>query len=359
MNRERRLLILFPEEARVGESRGQHLAVAVDHHGGVRRLDIGGAHKGVGEFPARIFAHEIFLVHPRGQLDHLGRHVEEGLVKAAEQRHGPFGQPRVLDHQPFIRDQRQTSLCRNLGRAFADNVLAFLVIDDHMGGAQLVRVIVCSGNADRAGGMEAVADGLAASGDPADFAFHHLTIQQRDNAGERAHPAQGIGADRSRAPAHRLGPAEVADDRGDGGGEHLGHRAARSIHNREPSHAALHVAQFQLLARYAVLLAEAVNRGVRRAFGRALGLFAHRLGRERQSARDQRKAPRSRPDGEFASFDPGSIQLAPEQLFEFSARTRLHPGRDFLAAQFEQEVGHQTRLHPGYLACHSGLIFSA
>ena len=77
------------------------------------------------------------------------------------------------------------------------------------------------------------------------------------------------------------------------------------------------------------------------------------------AARDQGKAARGRPDGELAHLDSGSVQLAPEQLFEFSARAGLHPGRDFLAAQFEQEVSHQTRLHSGNFACHSGVIFSA
>jgi hypothetical protein len=88
-----------------------------------------------------LLADEILLVGPRGELDHFGRHIEERLVEPAEQRHRPFGEAGVLDHQPFVLDQRQPGIGRRRGR-LADQVLAFLVIDDHVAGAQLVCIVI-------------------------------------------------------------------------------------------------------------------------------------------------------------------------------------------------------------------------
>ena len=65
---------------------------------------------GCESLPVLVLAGEIFLVGPHGELDHLGRHVEEGRVEAALQRHRPFGQPGILGDQPLVRDQRQAGL---------------------------------------------------------------------------------------------------------------------------------------------------------------------------------------------------------------------------------------------------------
>jgi hypothetical protein len=65
------------------------------------------ADEGVGELAGAVAAHEIFLVHARGELDHLGRDIEERFVEAAEQRHRPFGEAGILEQQALILDQRQ------------------------------------------------------------------------------------------------------------------------------------------------------------------------------------------------------------------------------------------------------------
>ena len=54
-----------------------------------------------------VAAGEIFLVGAHGEHDHLARHVEEIGVEPAEQRHRPFGQAGILDHQPLVVEQRQ------------------------------------------------------------------------------------------------------------------------------------------------------------------------------------------------------------------------------------------------------------
>ena len=66
--------------------------------------------KALASLPVAVAADEIFLVHARGELDHLGRHVEERRVEAAEQRHRPFGQPGILGDQPLVLDQLEPGL---------------------------------------------------------------------------------------------------------------------------------------------------------------------------------------------------------------------------------------------------------
>jgi len=136
------LLILLPEEARIRQSRGQHLAVAVHHHGGINRGDIRGADESIGQAAIWLRANEILLVHPRGELDNLGRHIEKCLVETPQQRHRPFSETGVFNHQPFIGHQRQACVGGHPRCAFADDSGAFFVVDDHMAGAQLFGVIV-------------------------------------------------------------------------------------------------------------------------------------------------------------------------------------------------------------------------
>src|SRR3546814_9716104 len=73
------------------------------------------------------------------------------------------------------------------------------------------------------------------------------------------------------------------------------------------------------------------------------------LGRFRQIAGDQRKAARGRPDGEVARFEARSRELRAKQLVELGARAGLHPRRDFLAAEFEKEIGHRSEEHTSEL----------
>ena len=248
--REAGLAVLLPEEARIRKPRGEDLAVAVDDRSTtIGRLDVGGAHEGVGELAVSRVAHEVLLVGPRGELDHFGRDVEIGLVEPAEQRHRPFGETGVLDHQPLVLDQRQAARDRCGARHFAHDTLALGVIDDDMAGAQLLGVVVRAADGDFTRVMEAVAHRGVAAGHPANLAFDQVFAENRDDARQRPHPAQALGRQRGGTPAHGLGPRERADDRRDRLGQHVARGAARLIDHREIRAAALHVAQFELVAR--------------------------------------------------------------------------------------------------------------
>ena len=94
---ERDLQILFPEEFGIRKPCRQHLFIARNNRlAAIIGDDIGSADKGVGQFAGLIVADEIFLVHPRRQLDHLLRHIQKRRIKPAEHRHRPFGQARIF-----------------------------------------------------------------------------------------------------------------------------------------------------------------------------------------------------------------------------------------------------------------------
>ena len=220
------------------------------------------------------------------------------------------------------------------------------MVDDDMRRAQFHRVITGIADRDVARMVEAVAQRDRAAGDAMHFAIDHVVAQQRDHARQRANPAQTFGADRGSAPAHRLGPAEVAHDRGDRFGEQIRRSAARNVLDREVGCPALHVARFQIALVDTGFTAEAIHCLIGRANRRTLQFFADSLGRQRQAARDQRKAARGRPDGDFARFDTGGVQFAAEQLFELGARAGLHARGDFFAAKFEEEIRHNPAPSP-------------
>jgi hypothetical protein len=132
---------------------------------------------------------EVFLVHPCRQLDDLRRHVQERLVEAAEQRHGPFRQTGILRHQSLVLDQRQSGVAREFRSAGADQRLALVLIDDHVAGAELFNIVVRAAQRDRAGVVEAVAEGRVLARDAGDLDRHEVFAEDRDDAVQRPHPA--------------------------------------------------------------------------------------------------------------------------------------------------------------------------
>jgi hypothetical protein len=181
---------------------------------------------------------------------------------------------------------------------------------------------------DRAGTVEAVAERGVAAADLGDLAFDQLVAEDRDDPRQRSDPARTFGPNRGRAPAHRLRPGEVADDRDDRPGEHFVGRAARPFDDREIRPAAV----LEPVLAEPGLAQEALERLRRRADLGPLDLLAHRLGGLRQVARDQREAARGRQDGDVAVRHPRRGHVLAEQFFQIAPRPRLHPRGDFLTA---------------------------
>ena len=144
-----------------------------------------------------------------------------------------------------------------------------------------------------------MAVGDVARRDPADGEGHDLRRLVR--AGERAqdrvqrpHPAQRLGSGRGGAPAHRLRPREIAQDRRQDFRQHLARRAAFLRDPGDVERALLGVGlDLRVLdARQSGALEEALDRAVGRADARALALLDPARLRLRQADDMQRQPPR-------------------------------------------------------------------
>ena len=208
--------------------------------------------------------------------------------------------------------------------------------DDDISGAQLGGIVVGAFDADRAGRMEAMPHRLAASLDPLDRQRDDLAAEQRDDALQRADPAQAFGGGAGRAPAHRLGPGEGADDCRHGFGQHVGGGTAGLVHHGEPDAVAI----LKLILGQAGLAQEAFKRLRRGAGAGTLELLADRRGFQRQVASDQRQAARRDEAVDRRGLEPGLGQFLGEEARQIVGRLQLHARGNFLAAQFKEEIGH-------------------
>ena len=106
------------------------------------RVDIGGADEGVGELARRIAADEIFLVHARGELDHLGRDFEEAASKRPSSGTGHSVSPAFSVTSPSSSTSVSPALRAAASAPIADDRAALVLVDDDVAGAQLFGIVV-------------------------------------------------------------------------------------------------------------------------------------------------------------------------------------------------------------------------
>ncbi len=322
------------------EARGDDLAVAVDdRRAAIGRVDVRGADEGVGQFAVRVRTHEILLVHPRGELDDLLRHRQIAGVEPPEQRHRPLGQPGIFDNQPFILDQRQACGGGRRPRAVADDRAALAEMDDDVAGAEFLDVIVGAADGDRAGMDEAVAKRRGARFNAVDAARHDGFAEQRDDALQRADPAQAFGRERCGAPAHRFGPGKGADDGGDRVGQDADRGTPGLVDHREEGRATFHFAGFERITGQARFAQEPSTAASGASAG---GPFNSSLTASVASGRSRAISDEAARGGE--GFDACSLQamfrqFGFEQARQIGLGLNLHSRGDFFRAQLEQEIG--------------------
>ena len=214
-------------------------------------------------------------------------------------------------------------------------VLALRLVDEDVAGAQFLDIVVRAADRDDAGMVEAVAERPRTACDARDRDGHDLIAEQGNERMERTHPAQAGGRGGGFAPAHRLGPREVAHDLCDDLGKQFGGGAPGLVDRGEPDAVAL----LELVGGEPGLAQEAFERLRRRGGARALQLLAHGVGRQRQIGGDQCEATRGRVGRDGAVRQAGGGERLGEHARKVVARPRLHPRRDFLGQEFEQEVG--------------------
>ena len=156
---------------------------------------------------------------------------------------------------------------------------------------------------------------------------------------QRPHPVEGRAA-----PAHALGPAHRPDRAGDDAAQRVGRRRALALDHGEPEVRALDLADLAPVEAVEPDGAqEAVDRLVRRADPRAFPFLAD-IGLPLWQTLDaESDAARGREGPDTGIFEAGLLQPVGDEPLKVGARPVLHPGRNFLGQQFQQQFRHRRR----------------
>ena len=326
----------IPEELRVRQPGAQNALVSGPHRRiAVGRLDIRHEQEARREAACPVLHREIALVRLHARHQHFRRQFQEGRVETADARHRPFGQARILCQQTF-------GEARTLRRPVANARYPFFRVELHEGRPQLRLIVRESGDCEGLRRHEAVAARAGREVEPCLRAADVDAGRQRLAAEDGQHIAQRPDiAHRRIAPAHGFRPGEPARRIRHDVRQHLARRAARHLAHGEPELGlALPAALALVEAREAGRLQEALHRPVRRADARALALLGAVRLALRQVLDDQRN-PARRGEGPRASVcEVGFFQPIQHQAFEIAPRAVLHPRRDFLRQQFDEQFAH-------------------
>ena len=165
---------------------------------------------------------------------------------------------------------------------------------------------------------------------------------------------------RARLPAHGFRPGQLGHHLGNDFGQHMRRLAARALDHRDIDIALGRLFDLQLVAcvRPVFFRKPSIAAGGRIDLG-AFQFLAHILLLGRQAGDRQRQPPRAGKGLDAFEQQAAIGQRADHQPFQVARRARLHAGGDFLAEQFEQQVGHQReprlvcahrRFQPGFAA---------
>ncbi len=164
----------------------------------------------------------------------------------------------------------------------------------------------------------------------------HRAVIEREDAGDRPHPAL-----RRRRKPHRFRPRKLGERFADERRQHLARRPAGPVDHREIKDAAAGVALLALGERgEAGRLEEALDRRGRRADAGPAPLLAHVALLRRQAGDGQRQPARRHEAPRPHEAQPGGAELLRDDAVQIVRRGALHPRRDFLGQELEQEIGH-------------------
>ena len=171
------LAVVVEEEFGVGEPRCDHPLISGDDGlAAILSLEVRDQDEAVGETfaaPQR----EAFLMRLHRGGEHFAWHLEEALIEAPHQRHRPFGEPGILGEQRHVLDQHELLLGGDFLRALEDDRLALAGIEDDVGIAQSLRIIVEVPHSEGLRRHEAMTARLLVAFDAVDLERHHLAAE--------------------------------------------------------------------------------------------------------------------------------------------------------------------------------------
>ena len=342
---QRGLHVFLPEEFGIGETGAQNALVASKDHGVA--FGIGKAvpddHEARLQRATGVLSHKIFLVCTDRSLQHLAGKRHETLLDRPEQRRRPFDKAANLVDQPLIRAQRRTGSFGKRGRALKQGGAALVTVDHHVTGAKPFNIIIGAGDTGevdviRMFEIMAAAGGGEGKARPAEIEFpgKRSAAEKHIHPVKRAHPAETCGA-----PALAFRPGEVGQHGCDHAGQQIGRGGARFLDAREQEPAFRRVFLGQLFTRQPGGFQETGNRLLGRVGARAAALFGQVLLPFGKALDIKRQMPRRDEVPGRAMLQPGLAKLAGDQPFQIGCGARLHARRNFLADDFDQQVGHQ------------------
>ncbi len=335
------LAVLIPEEFSIGQARSEHPLVTTCNplEGLCRTLPVGHRDKVWRERAVCLLQGEILLVLFHRQHQHLLGHCHEPLRNGAADDGRPLDQPRHLGEQARVFDQAAAHGLGRRARAGQNGLGTLLRINHDEACAQRVGEVVRLTERYRAVTGKAVALGLTAKGQ-ADIvaqiqrAGNDPVTEQRGNPVQRAHPAEG-----SPTPAHGLGPAEIADRGFDQAGQKVDGLLSLHVPDGEIEVALGRFAQLGLIQRLKAVGAEKAGDGLLgRAFARPPAFFGAVGLRDRDPVDPHGEVAGRVPNLCRAGFQPLGFERVGQQAGKVVGRRLLHPRRNFLGKQVDQQA---------------------
>ncbi len=331
--------VLVPEEFGVGEPGAEHPLVTGDDlaaavaSGGVGNDDEAGREPAPG-----INQREILLVRAHRGHQHLGRHVHELAVDMPDHDRRPLDEADHLVEQRRIGAERQVFPGRQPLSLAQDQPPPLLRVDHDGSLGKRPDIIVAGSDLDVAGAEEAVASGRLSRRHRPEPNRQRSTVEPAQEPVQRPHPTDLV-----LAPAHRLGPRQRPQRPLQHLGNHRAGVAALTFDDGEQEPPFAGVALFERGPGDAGAAQKAPDRRFRRIGPwPAPFLDGIRLG-QRQAVDDQRQPPWGDEPARLRKGEGGFGKACADEPLQIGRRLRLHPRRNFLGQDLEQQLRHDLR----------------
>ncbi len=210
---QRLLAVQIPEVAGICKAGTQHAFITGDNKCAIIcGYNVGHKSKARRGRAIAVAQGKVTLVHTHGNLHHFGRQFHKLRINLAKERHRPFHQPGHFVHQSGIWHNLQPFGGCQCVQAFCNGFAAFCSIHHHMAIMQGFPPFRSAGNSHSTGVEEAMAFRKVGCHQIVPVIFtlregerHGFTIQNAQNAAQRAHPCKAAAS----TPAHGFGPREA------------------------------------------------------------------------------------------------------------------------------------------------------
>ncbi len=190
-----RAIVVFPEEFRIRQTRGQHLLVPRENGRAiVLGFAVGDGDELLDPARGRVAHGEEFLMLFHRGLKHLWRQTEKILFNITHKHNRPFHQPCHFGQKPLVLDHFKPLRESLIGSVMPDVIGAFLRVEHDKILFELCHIVVKARNRECLGRHKAVPEGSVAGLDAVDLQINHLGPvlfrEDTEDGMQRTHPFQ-------------------------------------------------------------------------------------------------------------------------------------------------------------------------